>query len=247
MSAPRILVGQVAPGADDCIAVTGAELHHLRVRRVRVGDTVTLTDGALHEWTGEVVRLTQHAAKIRLRQAPAIKRESPLEIELALALIKPDRLSLAIEKTTELGVTRIVVYNADRSIGTASTTRQDRWQRVAAAATKQSQRTRVPVIEGPLPFAEMIARAAGDERIVVWEAALAAATFRGLGDNAPTRVHLLVGPEGGFSAAELHHAQRAGFRPASLGPRVLRAETAAIAAVTLAQATWGDLGRPPVL
>jgi 16S rRNA (uracil1498-N3)-methyltransferase len=187
--------------------------------------------------------LDRHRAVIHLGNTLSQQRESPLHLVLAQALLKADKLDLVIEKTTELGVTEVLIFTSDRTIGGASENRRSRWNRIAQSAAKQCQRSAVPRVEGPVPFDAVLDRCAGGLRLLLWE---------GFSHSGPgiarhqlqdrAAVLAAVGPEGGFSPREVGRAAAAGFHIVGLAPRILRAETAAIAAVTLCQFFWGDLG-----
>ncbi len=224
----------------------GAEFHHLRVRRLQVGHAVVLFDGLGRQRQGIVVDIDKQRAQIDLQVDPSVQRESPLHLVLAPALLKGDKLDLVIEKAVELGVSELRPFTCERSISQASAARRDRWIRIARGAAKQCQRSVVPDIAAPLPFDELLSSTTAAVRLLFWEHC----PPTGLevpAPQPPTSVSVLaaVGPEGGFTAAETDRAMRAGFRLVGLGPRILRAETAAIAAVTLCQFLWGDLGRGP--
>lgn len=234
---PRFLVPHDAISADR-VVLTGDERHHLRVRRVRQGDTIELLDDHGRVFRGEVTSLTAERAEVAIRERITDGHESPLDLTLAVAALKGDKLDLVIEKAVELGVTRVVVFSSDRSLGHPSPARLQRWQRIAVSAAKQCGRSRVPAIEGPEPIQSVASRSA-DVRVVCWE---------GHPTNAPapppihaSSVLVIVGPEGGFTHEEIEALRLTGVQSISLGPRILRGETAAIVAVALAQARWGDI------
>lgn len=228
---------RLAPGdlRDGVATIAGAELHHLRVRRLGAGDAVLCFDDSGTEYEGVIRRVADASAEIEVTAAARPRRESTLDLVLAQALLKGDRLDLVVEKATELGASAVVLFTCERSLARPSPPRLERLRRIAAAAAKQCGRLRVPDVRGPLAFDEVAVAPA----ILLHpdaEAPLAAA----LGER--ERVVVVVGPEGGFTAAEVDQARVAGCRLASLGPRVLRAETAALAATALCQHLRGDLG-----
>jgi len=235
---PRFFISQSAITGDRA-ELSGAERHHLRVRRLRPGDHVELVDDRGHGYEAVVETLAIDRAEVRLVETPVQTRESPLDLTLAVASLKADKLDLIVEKATELGVTRIVVFTCTRSLGVAGERRMGRWRRIAVSAAKQCGRSAVPAIEGPATLSATAARAA-DVRLLCWEGAAPGSAFpqpsRGV-----SSVLVVVGPEGGFTDDEVAHLQSSGFDVVSLGPRIVRAETAAIAAVSLAQQRWGDL------
>lgn len=214
----------------------GAERHHFRVRRIRVGTCVELFDDEGREFDAVVDTLTDDHVELSVRERAVRPRESPLDLTLAVALLKADKLDLVVEKVTELGATRIVLFTCAHSLGSGSTRRLERWQRIALSAAKQCGRSRVPVIEGPEPIDAVAIRAAG-LRLLCWEHA---AETRLPDRSAVSSVLIAIGPEGGFADEEITLLRQSGFDAISLGPRILRAETAAIAAIVLAQQRWGD-------
>jgi 16S rRNA (uracil1498-N3)-methyltransferase len=231
----RFLVDDpVRPDAE--VAIRGREFHHgAKVRRVETGEAIEIVDADGTAWSAEVIDVTA-AAIIARAGATLPSRESPLEITLALALIRPEKFELVIQKATELGVARIVPLlservelRVERVLG-----RIERWERIAEEAVKQSGRARTPLIDSPVPLPGILAQRG---LRIVFDADTPAGELPSQCDG----VVLLVGPEGGFSPAEMEQCLAAGSVVARLGPRRLRAETAAIAAVTLAQTRWGDM------
>ncbi len=223
------------------VVLTGRELHHLRVRRLRIGSNVVLADGQGQQRQGTIVALDPREAIVDLGPAILSMPESPLRLVLAQAALKADKMDLIVEKATELGVDEIVVYTSERSLGHSSPERQSRWQRIARSAAKQSQRTVVPAI-ATLAFDLVLDRS--EEMRILFCARGSTASLKDLGYPRET-VLIVIGPEGGFSETETTRATARGFHLLGLGPRILRAETASVAAVTLCQFLWGDLSRAP--
>jgi 16S rRNA (uracil1498-N3)-methyltransferase len=233
----------------DNATVAGVELEHMRkVLRLAPGDRVTLFDDGGWEHQGTLSRYIDRAGEIAILKSYRPERESPLRITLAQALGKGEKLDWVVEKATELGVSAIVPFFCERTVPkldrAASAKRGERWRRIALSATKQSGRTRAPEILDLIEFAELARRPWDCERkIIFWEGESA----RGLNDvreESPRVDSLLIaiGPEGGFTPDEIALAARAGFQSARLGKRILRTETAAVAAIAAAQTLWGDLG-----
>lgn len=230
--------------------VRGSEYRHMKnVLRLRPGDSVVLFDGRGNEHEGVVAEMGTTQARIELTRSYKPARESPLAITLAQALPKGGRMDLVVEKTTELGVAAIIPftssYTAARDPQEVGAAKSARWRRIATAAAKQCGRAVVPAIHRPVSWTHVVA-AAGEFglRLILDPAA---PSRLGRSELPPptesTGLLVAVGPEGGFSAAELAQAREAGFQQISLGPRILRAETAGIAAVAACQLWWGDLGR----
>lgn len=237
---PRFAIaGPAAVG--DVVTLAGDEARHARVRRLALGETVALFDEAGHGWVGEVRAAGRDRVAVRITAArPANEGESALDLTLAVGLLKADKLDWVIEKATELGVARIHPFASTHTLGQPSASRQARWQQIARGAAKQCGRSRVPAVAPP-----------GDLAAALRLPAATRLLFAEHGDTEPLAaidapaggpLLLIVGAEGGFAAAELAAARAAGARLIGLGPRILRAETAALAAVALCQARWGDLG-----
>jgi 16S rRNA (uracil1498-N3)-methyltransferase len=243
----------VRPDAVDAnrVRFDADEAHHLRrVLRLRPGALVEGTDGAGSLYTIRLVALDVEGGwgAIEGRAAPA--PESPCAITLAQAILKGDRMSWLVQKATELGVARIVPMETARVVARPAAdgaARQARWARIAREAVKQCGRSVVPALERPAAFATIVGEVpAYDLAWVCWEGGGQALAEAAIG--APRRLLLLVGPEGGFTADEVAAAEAAGGRRVSLGPRILRAESAGLTAVALAQFLFGDLGarQPPM-
>jgi 16S rRNA (uracil1498-N3)-methyltransferase len=238
IGAPRFLVDEIDAAAG-AIDLPAAEVKHARVRRLHNGAEVVVFDGRGTSYRGRIESYSRDAVRVALIEAmPARAAESPLAITLAVAVLKADRLDWVIEKTTELGVARIVPFECEHSLARPSSARQTRWRSIAAGAAKQCGRSIVPTVEPCVSFAAVVERAS-DRKLLFWEGA--GMTERLSEKGAPSQVLAIVGPEGGFTAGEAAAAQSAGSQVVSLGPRILRADTAAISAAALCQHLWGDV------
>lgn len=244
MSAFRFLVSPAELDGEE-VRLQGAELRHLRARRLAPGAEIVVVDGRGRERHATVLAVRRSEAVLRFdedqtRAARVV--ESPLQLTLAQAALKADKLDFVVEKATELGVTDIVIFISSRCVARPISERRRRWERLAQSATKQCGRTHVPSIRGPMSFDEFLGEERRGPGLLFWEGApehhrlLSTAEPRTLESVVAT-----VGPEGGFSLEETEAAGRAGFQIVSLGPRILRAETAALVATTLCQSLWGDL------
>lgn len=250
-----IVAERAEPGTMVSLA-PGDAAHLTRVLRLEVGASVRLFDGRGGEFDGEVAEIAgPEAVRVRLLGRAEVFTESPLRLTLAQALLKGGKMDDLIRQTTELGVTRILPFFAERSVSRPDPTRLagkvDRWRRIARESLKQCRRSREPEVADPLSFAAMLAVGADAAlRLFFWEnAAGVGGTSKGRGGSGPgtdppESVFAVLGPEGGFSDAEADAAREAGFAIAGLGPRILRAETATVAACALLQARFGDLGYP---
>jgi 16S rRNA (uracil1498-N3)-methyltransferase len=213
--------------------------HYLaEVLRLAPGAPVEVFDGRGGRWAG---RLDPGLESVSLGPREEA-RGAGVEIALLFALSKGEKVDLVVQKATELGAARIVPFAAERSVvrldGGKGEERARRWRRIAEEAARQCGRADVPEIAAPAPLAAALAALPGGTRAVVFQPG--GAPLQAL--PAPAAgLAAVVGPEGGLTAAELDACERAGAARASLGPRVLRAETAAIVAVALLQARFGDL------
>ncbi len=239
---PRFLIAAAAT-VGEVVRLAGEEARHARVRRLACGEAVALFDGAGHACEGAVETVARDAIAVRVtRVLPPRQGESALSLTLAIGLLKADKLDWVIEKATELGAMRIQPFASAFTLAQPSAARQMRWRQVALSAAKQCGRSVVPEVAVPLDFAALLAQPAAARLLFAEHGETVSVSALRL--FAPASALLVVGAEGGFTAAEIDAARDAGFHAISLGPRVLRAETAAVAATTLCQARWGDLAAP---
>jgi len=225
------------------IIVTGEEHHHLaRVLRARPGDAVTLFDGAGAELGARVVRVGRDETE--LSPAPAARRGAGTggtPLVLLTAVPRGGRMDFLVQKCSELGVSRIVPVITARSVARPEAGRRARWEKIAREAARQCGRADVPDVAPPAPLAAALSASDLPARRLVLSPDAAGRSLRSLlPEPAPTA--LLVGPEGGLAPAEVDAARAAGFVPVSMGPRILRVETAAVVAVALAAEAFGALG-----
>jgi 16S rRNA (uracil1498-N3)-methyltransferase len=215
------------------------EAHHVaRVLRLARGESLALFDGRGSEWRATLVETSGRTVRVRLAEpidAPAV--EPALEVALYQALLKPERMDWVIQKATELGVSAVRAFPSERSEG-ARAARVERWRRIAVEACKQSGRRTLPAA---CPVPGLPAPEAGCPGWIL-DPAAALPVGRMLAGRRADRLWLATGPEGGFSGEEVGRATGAGWIPVSLGPRVLRAETAGLVALALVMHRWGDLG-----
>jgi 16S rRNA (uracil1498-N3)-methyltransferase len=225
----------------DRVELDGEPYRHLaRVLRVPVGADLVLFDGQGVEIEARVAAVNARTVTLvlgaRRRQPPPV-----VAITLLQAVPRGDRMDLLVQKTTELGVARIVPVLAERSVARPPAARARRWQTIAAEAARQSGRADVPEVLAPLALPEALPIAAScATRLALWEEEHTRPLRQALPAATPT-VAVLIGPEGGLAAAEVERARAAGFVTVGLGPRILRVETAAIVAVALVQAAAGGL------
>lgn len=227
-----------------CVLAPEQAHHVVRVLRLKAGDSVILFDGRGGEYAAVITALAKAGVTLNVAERAGVDRESPLAVTLAQAISSADRMDYTIQKAVELGVMRIQPLESSRSIVRLDPVRAAKrgahWQAVAVAACEQCGRNRVPEVAPVLPLPAWLGRAAaqaGVPRLLL--SPRAQANLRDL-PPPPREVLLLAGPEGGLSPHEQDDAQSAGFTPVKLGPRVLRTETAAVAALAAMQVLWGD-------
>ena len=242
MSVSRFHVPEAAPGAR--VALPEHAAHHAReVLRLRPGAGVRVFDGQGNEFEAMLESVTRQAVHARLGPRVAARPESPLRLVLAVPPLKGDRMELVIQKATELGISELwpVVTARTDAAGRPALqgSRQDRWEKVASGAAEQCGRAVVPRIAATTTFGALLDSPFEGLRLVFHETPGQPPLPRL--DPRPAAVLLLVGPAGGWEPGEAAGLEDAGFAHASLGPRILRAETAAIAALTAVQVLWGDL------
>jgi 16S rRNA (uracil1498-N3)-methyltransferase len=246
MAEPRRIFAPPETFYDGALHLEGERLRHLRtVLRLGPGDEFSATDGAGAEYRVRVEQLGRDRGRGLVLGRSEPQRESALDLVLAQALPKGDRFSFVLEKAAELGVRGIRPLLSQRTAaaGGAGAAAAARWRRIVESAVAQSGRTRLPVVYPLCSFEELIANPSPPElRLLLWEHATQG--LRELIDcqAAPRSVLVAIGPEGGWSEQEVHQARQAGFVAVRFGPRILRTDTAGIAALAVIQNRWGDLG-----
>lgn len=248
---PRLFLHDVPLHVGSPVPLSGADHHYLtRVLRLGPGDHVLLLDGRGQVADAQITAISAQVVQLQPQRIEAAPAVAPLPaLHLLVGILKGERHDWVIEKATELGAARILSLACARSIpslsGDRGDRRQARWARVALAAAKQCRRSLVPQISPPLAFADALSDCAEGPRLLFSEGlapplrrvlpadvALATQTADATEtEQARPVVSLLIGPEGGLTDEEQTQAVQAGFRPCSLGPTILRAETAAIAAL----------------
>jgi len=210
-----------------------------RVLRLDVGAQVQVFDGSGDEFLANLTQVGKKSVTVQLTEKIAGLAESPLKIHLGQGLSKGERMDWAIQKATELGATEITPLITEHSEVRLNKERADKrlehWQQVAISACEQSGRSRVPVIHPIQKLTAWTENLAAELKLVLHPQTQPFAKYA-----APKDLALLIGPEGGLSSGEVEQALNQGFQAVSLGPRVLRTETAPIAALAVAQHLWGD-------
>jgi 16S rRNA (uracil1498-N3)-methyltransferase len=214
--------------------------------QARPGEVLTVVDPATTAYRARITSIDPaDASCVPFQRLPG-PVESPLRIEVYQSLPDRERFELVLQKLTELGVARMVPLESGRSATLeerdARQKKSHRWPEVISKASRQCRRAMLPELMPVHSFAEALECAAAAElKLMLYEGEVLWSFTEGFGSFRPQSVALLVGPEGGFSAAEVEQAQTTGFMPVSLGPRMLRTETAAIVAAALLQSYLGDM------
>lgn len=228
--------------------LTGDRAHHLRtVLRVEPGQRFEVSDNE-RVYLAEVRTVRKDRVVFRVIEGVAA-RVAPVRLALLAALVKFDRMEMLLEKAAELGTERVTLVTAARSesgLERAAGRRMERWRRIILEASQQTRRARLPDLDGPVSFARAVGVPA-DYRYLLDESGTAPPLLACLPQRrlASDAVALLVGPEGGWTEEERREAVGAGWRPVSLGPQILRAETAAIAALAVVGCAWASPSVPP--
>lgn len=234
----------------DTIEITGSDAHHLmHVMRAKAGQEVTVVDDEGSVACMEMTAFREDAVTLVLKERLAANTESPLELVLAQCLLKADKMDYVVQKAVELGVTEIVPVKSHNCVvrydAKKAAARQQRWQKIAEEAAKQCGRTALTEVTPIMDLSNLLKENSGmeDTEIVFCYENEDETTVKSCLQAAKgKRLILLIGPEGGFTLDEAQAVQEAGGKAVTLGPRILRAETAAVAAVTVAQYENGDLG-----
>jgi 16S rRNA (uracil1498-N3)-methyltransferase len=244
MSAIRLFVPVPIRSGDD-LWLDGERAHYLtRVLRVRSGDTIVVFDGRSGEYPAVIGEIDRQ--RVQLRPGPNSSRdlESPLSIRLIQGISRGERMDFVVQKATELGVQQITPVHTAYSVVRLGNDRAGKkighWERIAQGACEQCGRNILPVIDAAADLKEVLAEPVGGSRLI-----LQAGSGESLGNlrQIDDSLTLLIGPEGGLNEAEIALAISCGFQPVSLGPRILRTETAALAAVAILQSRFGDFRR----
>jgi len=235
---------------DPVISIKGSEARHIKnVLRLKPGDTIRLFDGTGVEYEAAIAHLTGSRAELSITRQMPTTAESPIELTIAQGYLKEKKMDGLIRPLCELGMSRWMPFISQRSVPQPDKTRlgarMERWQKIARESFKQCRRSVLPQISSPVTFNEVLEYGRScDVKLIFWEqetrvfdpAAVSAQT------DLINRVLIVLGPEGGFADQEVEKARKLGFTVSGLGPRILRAETATIAACTLMQYVFGDLG-----
>ena len=243
MSTRLFVSGALSNDAE--LILQGEQARYLgRVLRSRVGDRLQVFNGDDGQWSATIENISKNDVTLRVGERDETTTESPLKIHLVQGISRGERMDFVVQKATELGIKRLTPVLTHHGIvkfdQQRAEKRQQHWQQIANSACEQSGRTRPPLIDAPIALNSWFgAKDSADSTELI----LKPGTTTQLASIAApaTKLCLMIGPEGGFSEREYEDAQIAGFQAVALGPRTLRTETAALAAITIAQSCWGDL------
>lgn len=243
MQRHRLFIGQPIT-RNQYLEVDADTAHYLtRVLRMKPGSELTVFEGNGYEYPAVVTEIGKHKTVLRAGEPVLRDVESPLSVRLIQGVSRGERMDLVVQKATELGVHSIIPviteYTVVKLKPKRAERRLDHWRKIARGACEQCGRNRLPEIAGPLALTDYLQEAStADQRLLLDPGA--GTPITSLEDSAAV-VDLLVGPEGGLSPSERETAGTFGFHSVSMGPRILRSETAALTALALVQARWGDL------
>ena len=237
----------IEPPRDGVAALPREEARHAaRVLRLKRGDAVCAMDGAQGRWEAVVESVSGETVTVRLG-APMPANEPPVRLTVYQGLPKAEKLDFVAQKLTELGAFALSPVKMERCVVRLDERdgqkRRERLERIAAEAAKQCRRAAAPRIDAPLTWAQALERLRGHElALAPWEEASARRMKDAFAEVPDARdIALVIGPEGGMSEAEVAALEAVGVRAVTLGPRILRTETAAVVAAALAMQLWGDL------
>jgi 16S rRNA (uracil1498-N3)-methyltransferase len=234
--------GPLTSGAVVPLSAAGA-YHVARVLRMRPGAPLIVFDGSGMDFPSEIVNVDGDQVSVRLTSQTPATGESPLRITLVQGISRGERMDWTLQKATELGVIGVAPVLTSRSVvrldEKQAAKKHAHWRAIVIGACEQCGRSRIPTVGMPVQLRDHFANVRKDGMRLVLSPS-APASLAGIA-SLPSKVDLLIGPEGGLDDDEISAAQKAGFMPVRLGPRVLRTETAGVVALTVLQALWGDL------
>lgn len=244
MALPRFFQSMDTPAAvGDRLTIVGQDAVHLtRSLRLTVGDAVLVCDGRSTEYDTVIDGCRQDAVELLVQAVRESRAEPTLQVTLYQGLPKSDKLEWIIQKCVELGVTEIVPLEMERSIvklGDKADKKRARWQTIAHEAAGQSGRGILPTVAEPMPLSGALERMRGGLTIVCYEGG--GEPFSALIDPSVQKLNLVIGPEGGIAPSEIERLVQNGAKLATLGPRILRCETAPVAALAVAMALSGNM------
>ncbi len=242
MRIPRIYIDQALAITESVLLNENASHYLSKVLRMQEGRELIVFNGQGGEYSAQIKEVGKKQVSIQINQFTEGNRQSPLELHLAIGISRGERMDWVLQKATELGVTRIIPLITERTEVKIKGEKQDKkmqhWQQIIVSACEQCQRNLLPILQEPQAIGDWLKTVSTDCRFVLHHRN--DQRMEALGK--PESVTLLIGPEGGLNEEEITLAENEKFQSLGLGPRVLRTETAPVAAISLVQYLWGDLG-----
>lgn len=234
----------VAPFDGDVAVLTGQDAHHIsRVLRMRVGEELTLCDGAGTDYVCRITMVDNAEVQAQVLYRRPTESEPTTTVTLYQGLPKSEKMDLIVQKCVEIGITRIVPVATARSIvklnAAEGAKKQARWQKIAASAAEQSGRGIIPEVAEPMSFAAALREMEQENTVVFYEGGGEA--LSALINEETRQVSLVIGPEGGFEAEEIERLHTVGAKVATLGKRILRCETAPLVALSVVMQLTGNM------
>ena len=243
MRIPRFYINQSLEAGLNLALPDDIHRHAIQVLRLKAGEMLILFNGAGGEYLAKLTSAERRRSKVMIVSFDAINRESPLDITLALAMIKQDKMDFAIQKAVEMGVQKIQPLYTNRSVIKLKANRLEKklthWEGIIKAACEQSGRTSIPSLLAPNSLPLWLQQPCSALKIAMLPGQYPSISELDASEN--QRISLIVGPEGGFSDHEVDLLLASDVKGIQFGPRILRAETAVIAGIALCQQQWGDL------
>lgn len=242
MRIPRIYIDQDLATAESVLLNENASHYLSKVLRMQEGRELIVFNGQGGEYFAQIKELGKKQVSIQINQFNQGNRQSTLDLHLAIGISRGERMDWVLQKATELGVTQIIPLITERTEIKMKAEKQDKkmqhWQQIIVSACEQCQRNLLPLLQEPQSIDEWLKTVSTDYRFVLHHR-----NDQSLSKSStPKSVTILIGPEGGLSEEEITLAENEKFQSLRLGPRILRTETAPIAAISLVQYLWGDLG-----
>lgn len=235
--------------SDEIVTIVGEDVKHIKnVLRLNKGDKIVVCDGEAYEYIVEITSLEDALVSGDIIHKELSKSEAPIDIKLYQGLPKSTKMDLIIQKTTELGVKEIVPVITERTVVKLENQKKEqkkleRWNRIALEAAKQSKRGKIPIVRNVLSFKELINHLGNEDFVIVpYEDDSMTGAKEILEKCKSKKISIVIGPEGGFEKEEISKLKDIGAHVVSLGPRILRTETAGFTAIAIALYELGDLG-----
>lgn len=240
---------------EQTVIITGEDVHHLqRVMRAEIGTKLICSNGTDREAVVEIINMTKQTIEAGIVEELPLDAEPAVQVWIAQSLPKADKMELVIQKGTEIGAARFIPFVSERTVvqydARKEAKRLERWTKIAKEAAEQAHRNRIPVLSPPCSWKELLELGSeADLALICYEKqhtlsyrALLDQAFAGKDRKEPYTILLAIGPEGGFTPAEVEAAEQAGYRTISLGRRILRTETAALVAISAIMYAAGEMG-----